>query len=127
MLDYYLKASSPGNILLLHQLGNAANRVPNDATAFGHRGAKWAFVIISCWADPSESEVHFAWSREVRQATAPYATGGVYVNNIGRQGEGGAESVSSAYGGNYARLAEVKKRYDPGNLFRHNQNIAPAP
>ena len=56
----------------------------------------------------------------------PYATGGVYVNDIGREDEEGADQVRAAYGANYQRLAELKQKYDPTNLFRHNQNIKPA-
>jgi FAD/FMN-containing dehydrogenase len=56
----------------------------------------------------------------------PYGTGGVYVNNIGREEEDGAEQVRAAYGANYRRLAELKQKYDPTNLFRHNQNVKPA-
>jgi FAD/FMN-containing dehydrogenase len=56
----------------------------------------------------------------------PYSTGGVYVNNVGREADDGATMVRSSYGANYPRLAELKKKYDPANLFRHNQNISPA-
>jgi FAD/FMN-containing dehydrogenase len=55
----------------------------------------------------------------------PYCTGGVYVNNIGRETDDGATMVRSAYGADYPRLAEIKNKYDPTNLFRHNQNIRP--
>ena len=70
----------------------------------------------------SESD-HAAWARDTRQAMVPYATGGVYVNAIGREAEEGAEIVRSAYGSSYQRLVEVKQKYDPTNLFRHNQNL----
>jgi FAD/FMN-containing dehydrogenase len=76
--------------------------------------------------DPGESERHVRWTRELWQALRPYGTGGVYVNNIGREEEDGADQVRAAYGANYQRLAELKKKYDPENLFRHNQNIKPA-
>ena len=56
----------------------------------------------------------------------PYATGGVYVNYIGREEEDGADQVRAAYGANYQRLVELKQKYDPTNLFRHNQNIKAA-
>src|SRR5262249_42406398 len=127
MLEHYRTASSAGNLFVFQQLGNAANRVPNDATAFSHRDAKWDYVIVARWSDPAESETHFAWTRGVREALAPYATGGVYVNAVGLETEDGADIVRSAYGANYPRLARIKKKYDPSNLFRHNQNILPAP
>jgi hypothetical protein len=66
------------------------------------------------------------WTRELWQALQPYATGGIYVNDMGREEEDGADQVKAAYGANYQRLAELKQKYDPMNLFRHNQNIKPA-
>jgi FAD/FMN-containing dehydrogenase len=126
MLECYQRRSSPHNLMIFQQLGNAANRVPSEATAFGHRDARYSMTILAGWQDPSESDVHCAWGRAVREELAPYATGGVYVNEIGREGEDGPERIRSAYGTNYARLVELKRKYDPGNLFRHNQNIDPA-
>jgi FAD/FMN-containing dehydrogenase len=63
------------------------------------------------------------WIRELWQALRPYATGGIYVNHLGH--EDGVDQVLAAYGANYQRLAQLKKQYDPTNLFRHNQNIKP--
>ncbi len=126
LADAYAAPSSPRNLMLFQQLGNAANRVPVDATAFGHRDARYALVIISGWTEPDQAHRHPTWARGVRTASAPFATGGVYVNAIGQASDSGAAVVRSAYGPNYQRLAELKRRYDPGNLFRHNQNIAPA-
>jgi hypothetical protein len=122
--DAYARASSPGNLLVLQQLGNAANRVAPDATAFAHRDAMYSLVIISRWSDPATSALHHTWARDLRAATAGYATGGIYVNALGTPADSGAEVVRSAYGSNYPRLLELKRIYDPGNLFRHNQNIA---
>jgi FAD/FMN-containing dehydrogenase len=125
MMEGNAKASSPGNLQIIQSLGNAANRVPRDATAFAHRDARYGLVIAARWDDPAESEVHFAWARDLRTAVAPYATGGIYVNAVGKVDEYGADVVRSAYGSNHARLATLKTKYDPGNLFRHNQNIEP--
>ena len=82
-------------------------------------------MLTAQWLDPGESERHVRWIREWWQALRPYATGGVYVNHIGREDEDGADQVRAAYGTNYQRLAELKMQYDPANLFRHNQNIKP--
>jgi FAD/FMN-containing dehydrogenase len=123
--DAYERTSSPGNVFVFQQQGNAVNRVPTEATAFAHRGAKYFLVIAARWADPAESVTHAAWARAARQALVPYATGGIYVNAIGREPDEGAEMVRSAYGSTYQRLVEVKKTYDPINVFRHNQNIRP--
>ncbi|HET8646388.1 MAG TPA: FAD-binding oxidoreductase, partial [Vicinamibacteria bacterium] len=76
MLEAYAATSSPGNLLIIQQLGNAANRVPRDATAFAHRDAKYAMVIAARWSEPAESAVHFGWARALRTALTPYATGG---------------------------------------------------
>jgi Berberine and berberine like. len=70
-----------------------------------------------------EDERHIAWARAFWAAMRPFATGGVYVNNLGEEGE---DRVRAAYGANYARLAALKAKYDPDNLFRLNQNIRPA-
>ncbi len=68
---------------------------------------------------------HQKWSRDLWEALQPYSTGGVYVNNYGTSSEDGAAVIRAAYGANYPRLAEVKQKYDPDNLFRNNQNIRP--
>jgi FAD/FMN-containing dehydrogenase len=125
LLDAYHHTSSPGNLLFFQQLGNATNRVPTDATAFGHRDARYALILIAQWSDHAETARHAEWTRALRTATAPYATGGIYVNAIGRPTDSGSEIVRSAFGPNYKRLSELKRAYDPRNLFRHNQNITP--
>jgi FAD/FMN-containing dehydrogenase len=121
----YREAPSPGNLILFQQLGNAANRVPADATAFAHRAARYGLVLAARWDKPDDAEGNIAWTRALRTAVAPHATGGVYVNAVGRPADDGPEVVRSAYGANHARLAELKRTYDPANLFRHNQNIEP--
>jgi hypothetical protein len=80
--------------------------------------------IVSKWRDISQSERHIQWSRDLAAAITPFATGGVYVNFLGNEGD---SRVRAAYGpGKYRRLSELKKKYDPGNFFRLNQNIKPA-
>jgi len=74
------------------------------------------------WSDPAKDPECIGWARELFQAAAPFATGGVYVNFLTQ--EEGAR-VQAAYGGNYDRLLELKGRYDPENLFRVNVNISP--
>jgi FAD/FMN-containing dehydrogenase len=125
LVESYRNTSSPGNLLIFQQQGNAVNRVPQDATAYSHRGARYNLILISSWADPGESEIHFRWTRDLWEELAPYSTGGVYVNNVGSEADDGATMIRSAYGANYPRLAQVKTKYDPTNFFRHNQNIKP--
>ena len=111
------------SVLGLQQAGGAIARVPTDATAYANRGAAFDCIPIAIWEDPARDAANVAWSRAVWEAMRPFSTGGVYVNNLGEEGE---ERIRAAYGANYARLAALKAKYDPTNLFRLNQNIRPA-
>jgi FAD/FMN-containing dehydrogenase len=91
-------------------------------TAYWHRDEQYDLVIISSWAAPSASEENIRWTRQFFDAVRPGLSHGVYVNDLGDEG---AERVRDAYGGNYARLLALKKRYDPTNFFHMNQNIDP--
>jgi FAD/FMN-containing dehydrogenase len=97
-----------------------------DATAFGHRQARYNLNPIGQWTVREEAERHIQWVRTAWEALVPYGTGGVYVNNVGSAADEGAAVMRAAYGANYERLVALKQQYDPGNLFRHNQNINPA-
>jgi FAD/FMN-containing dehydrogenase len=109
--------------LVLEHFHGALSRVPNDATAFAQRGAPFNVAIIAQWQDAAEAERCTAWVRETFEALQPYSTGGVYLNYLG---VGDDESrVRDALGTNYDRLAAIKKKFDPDNMFRANQNIAP--
>jgi FAD/FMN-containing dehydrogenase len=123
LVDHFDKVPSPLSVPFFQQTGGAMQR---GSTAYGHRDALYNLILIAQWLDPSESARHVCWTRELWQALQPYATGGVYVNDIGQEFEDGADQVRAAYGANYQRLAELKQKYDPANLFRHNQNIKPA-
>jgi FAD/FMN-containing dehydrogenase len=82
-------------------------------------------LILSQWADPADSQRNIAWTRATFAAMEPHLADAVYVNNLGE--EEGRTRVQAAYGTNYERLAAVKRRFDPDNLFRVNQNIVPSP
>ena len=99
-------------------------RVGAQETAFGSRHALFLFSVDAIWDKPQDSERVIAWSRKTVASMQPYSSGGMYVNFPGF-GEEGEEQVRAAYGANYQRLADLKKNYDPGNLFRLNQNIKP--
>jgi FAD/FMN-containing dehydrogenase len=105
--------------IFIGQIGGATKRVAADAMAYPHRDADFVMNVHTRWDDPAEDQRCIAWAREFFNATAPHATGGVYVNFITED----EERVAAAYGGNYDRLADIKRRYDPENLFRLNQNI----
>jgi FAD/FMN-containing dehydrogenase len=108
------------------QLGNAANRVSVQATAFSHRDALCEWGCLSSWVDPAEDGTNIRWTRELAEAMQPFSSGGAYITQLGVEAEEGADRIKDAYGPNYERLAALKNKYDPTNLFRHNQNIRPA-
>jgi FAD/FMN-containing dehydrogenase len=103
--------------------GGAIARVPEDATAFVERNADWNIHYLSLWADPADTEANIAFTRGFSSAMKPWATGRAYLNMLGDEG---LDRVKAAYGPEkYARLQELKAKWDPTNLFRHNQNIPP--
>jgi FAD/FMN-containing dehydrogenase len=114
--------TSPLSVVILFHMHGEAARVPSDATAFSSRQNQWDFDIIAQWVDPASANEHIAWTRSFWQAVAPFSDG-VYVNHLGT--DDGAARVRNAYGPNYERLVEIKRRYDPTNFFRHNHNIDP--
>ncbi|HEX6850812.1 MAG TPA: FAD-binding oxidoreductase [Candidatus Polarisedimenticolaceae bacterium] len=115
---------SPQCEIFIAGLGGAINRVPVGATAYPHRDVEFVMNVHTRWTDPSEDVACIGWARQLYAAAAPFATGGVYVNFMP---EDEAQRVRvGAYGPNYDRLAGIKAKYDPDNLFRTNQNVAPA-
>jgi FAD/FMN-containing dehydrogenase len=106
-------------------VGGQANRVPATATAYGHRSHQYVINVHARWEPPAQDRACTSWAREFFQAAAPYSTGGVYVNFMSED-ETGVDRVAQAYGPNYQRLVELKRKYDPKNLFSRNQNIRPA-
>jgi FAD/FMN-containing dehydrogenase len=111
---------SPRSIVLIDQVHGAAGRVPPTATAFPHRDAPHGLVVLAIWDDPADDEINKQWARALDAATAPFSTGGFYVNGASD------DKPSAAYGANLERLRQIKAKYDPTNLFRHNTNITPA-
>jgi FAD/FMN-containing dehydrogenase len=122
MIDHFARVPSPLSLLFFQQSGGVMRQ---GHAAYAHRDALCNLILIAQWLDPQESERHVRWTRELWQALQPYGTGGVYINNIGREEDDGADQVRAAYGANYQRLVDLKQKYDPTNLFRHNQNIKP--
>ncbi|UQA62550.1 FAD-binding oxidoreductase [Polyangium aurulentum] len=123
LIDRFRAVPSPLPIIMLEHLGGAVARVPHGATAFCHRDTPYNLFIVSRWTDPAVTGAHVAWARDLWRAMERFSAGGVYVNYLG---EGESARVPSAYGPSYARLADLKRRYDPTNLFRVNQNVSPA-
>jgi FAD/FMN-containing dehydrogenase len=123
LVDQYARVTSPHSALLLQQLGGAMAR---GETAFPHRAAPYNLVIAASWEAGDDPARHIAWARGVGDAAASYTTGGSYVNELGLEEDEGAAQIKAAFGASYNRLASIKAKYDPQNLFRHNQNIKPA-
>jgi FAD/FMN-containing dehydrogenase len=123
LIDYAGRLPSPECEIFIGQLGGAVNRVPATSTAYPHRDVNFVVNVHTRWGEASQDATCIGWAREFFGAMAPHATGGVYVNFMP---EDEAQRVSGgAYGPNYERLSQLKARYDPGNLFRQNQNIQP--
>ncbi len=106
----------------LYPINGACHDVAPEATAFGHRDATYAVVIAGMWPDPADNEANTRWVQDYDAAIAPHSQGGGYINFASADDQ---SKVAANYGANYARLREVKRRYDPGNLFHLNQNIQP--
>jgi FAD/FMN-containing dehydrogenase len=107
----------------LYPIDGVAGRVPRDATARNYRDAHWGMVIIGVSRDPADNDRMTAWAREYWSALHPYSAGGAYVNMMMEEGQ---DRVRACYGEHYDRLARIKAKYDPDNLFQVNQNIKPA-
>jgi FAD/FMN-containing dehydrogenase len=108
----------------LYPIDGAASRVGRADTPWAYRDAKWAQVIVGVDPDPASAPALKQWSVDYYDALHPHSMGGAYVNFMMEEGE---ERVRATYGEHYRRLAELKRRYDPTNLFHVNQNIQPAP
>ena len=123
VIDAIGKLPSPQCEIFFGLIGGQTSRVAVDATAYPNRDAKYVMNVHGRWDDASEDERCIAWARAFFEAAAPFALGSVYVNFLT---EDETERVGAAYGPNLERLVAVKTRYDPHNLFRHNQNIKPS-
>ena len=126
MADRAEHRTSRSTMVFVQHLGGAVRRVPTNATAFPTRHAAFVMNVMGDWRDPRETPHHVAWVREAWNRLAPHSTGAVYLNYIGQEEKDADALVRSAFGSNYDRLAQIKRKYDPTNLFRLNQNIEPA-
>ena len=123
IIEHAPRMSSPLSSFYLQHLGGAIARGAVDTAAFGHRDALFDFAILTVWRDPAETDEHLTWARDFFTGMQPYASG-VYVNNLGIEGP---DRVKAAYApATYQRLVTLKRAYDPENVLRLNQNIAPA-
>jgi hypothetical protein len=124
LLRFFATAPSRRTVVVLEHVGNSAmSQVSDDETAFGDRNVNFNFLVTSLWTDPADSKVNIEWTREFFDAMKPFMSAAVYVNYMGDEGE---ERVKQSYGSKYERLAQLKRKYDPKNMFRNNQNVTPA-
>lgn len=123
LLSWCVTAPSTSSRAVLRQVGGAIARVPPGETAYGNRDVAYDCCPIAIWQDPVDDEANVQWVCDFWAEMQRFSTGGVCANHLGDEG---AHRVRAAYGANYRRLAELKKRYDPTNLFRFNQNVPPA-
>lgn len=116
------RMTSPLSMVHIHQLGGAMSREPHGGSAFAHRGSAFVYNLIGTWTEPREDSIHINWARAFFEELRPYSEGAAYLNFLGDDGD---ERTAAAYGSSLLRLSELKRRYDPHNVFQANQNIRP--
>lgn len=121
-LEHGPKVPALQSTMHIYPIDGACHRVGADDTAFAHRDANFATVIAGMWPDAADDEDSIAWVRDYSDAITPHSEAGGYVNFMAADDQ---ERVRANYGPSYDRLVEVKRKYDSGNLFHLNQNIAP--
>ena len=123
-IEHAQRIVSPHSAILLFPVDGALNRLPEDHSAVGNRDAAFVLNIAASWENAEDDQANIDWSRAAWRDMRRFSTGGTYVNFLTE--EEGDERIHAAYGKNYDRLVDVKTKWDPGNLFRTNKNIAPA-
>jgi FAD/FMN-containing dehydrogenase len=123
IVDHANRATSPLTATVVEFYGGAASRVGGSDTAFAQRQAQYDIGMMAQWTDPAETDRHTGWSRAFFDAMKPHSSGGYLLNFVGDEGQ---DTIRAAFGANYGRLAELKRKYDPTNFFSVNQNVKPA-
>lgn len=121
--EHAARIVSPHAGILIFPVDGALNQLPADHSPVGNREAAHVVNFAASWEAPTDDAANIAWARAAWQDTRPFSTGGTYVNFLTE--EEGEERIRAAYGAHYERLVEVKTKWDPGNVFRVNKNIAP--
>jgi FAD/FMN-containing dehydrogenase len=124
VVERFTSVPSPMTVVLLEHFHGAVTRIGVTDAAVPHRTEGWNLLVPSVWMDPAATDENIAWTRETHKALAPHLDDRRWLNYL--DDDQGDDAVRAAYGPNYARLLEVKRRYDPENVFRHNHNIDPA-
>jgi FAD/FMN-containing dehydrogenase len=123
VVEHMARVPSPHSAVMLEHYHGAYSRPAPTATAYRHRRPTYDVVIIANWVNPADNARNIAWARELFAAVQPQVSPAAYVNFL--DSDDGAERIRAAYGENYDRLVSLKRRYDPTNFFRMNQNIRP--
>lgn len=122
-VERFASVPSTMTAILFEHFHGAVTRVAPTDTAVPHRETGWNLLIPSVWTDPSATQANISWTRDTHAALAPHLSERRWLNYLGD--DQAEDAVQAAYGPNYARLREIKRRYDPTNVFHLNHNIAP--
>ena len=122
MVEYAGKLPSPQCEIFIAYLEGKSNSVPPNSMAYSSRDLKYILNVHGRWDDEKQDNQCIGWARDFFDATLKFASSGAYVNFMTEEEN---ERVAKAYGPNYKKLVEIKKKYDPNNLLKHNQNIKP--
>ncbi|HKG66016.1 MAG TPA: FAD-binding oxidoreductase [Solirubrobacteraceae bacterium] len=122
-VERFASTPSPMTSMLFEHFHGAVTRVGPTETAVPHREPGWNLLIPSVWTEPARTEENIRWTRETHAALQPHLSARRWLNYLGD--DQGDDAIRAAYGPNYERLQEIKRRYDPGNVFHLNHNISP--
>lgn len=122
-MQYSTQLPTLHSTIHLYPINGAPHCVGKHDTAFSYRKATWSEVIVGLDPDPANNDRIITWTRDYWEALHPYSAGGASINFMMDEGIG---RIQATYRDNYERLVQIKRQYDPANLFRVNQNITPA-
>ena len=124
IVEHANRLRSPLSFVVLEHYGGAAGRVSSDATAFPHRTLPWDILFLAQWTDPAQTNMHRDWARSGEEILRPFSQNAHLLSALDVEAE---DVIKTAFGPNLTRLAAVKRKYDPTNFFRVNQNIKARP
>jgi FAD/FMN-containing dehydrogenase len=122
-VERFATVPSPMTSILFEHFHGAVTRIGATDTAVPHREPGWNLLVPSLWTDPAQTDANIRWTRETFAALRPHFATRRWLNYLGD--DQGFDAIRAAYGPNYERLCDVKRRYDPDNVFHLNHNIAP--
>ena len=123
MIEHAAKIRSPHSAVILFQIGGALNRLDEDHSPVGNRDARYVLNITGAWEQAADDAANIEWARQAWNDMKGFSTGGNYINFLTE--DEGPERIEAALGKGFARLAQVKAKWDPENVFRTNRNIVP--